>query len=309
MISEITTANWAATQPKMSLLIPFYKDDPCGLLTALSALCVDEGAVEIIAYDDGTGDAELSRQIKACLAQLRLPVKIIIDTVNKGRAAARNALQDAARAEWILFLDADMRPMSVDFLNNYLELINADVADVLFGGFHVEAKAAEAERDLHRALSEQSDCLSLGDRIAAGPQYVATSNLCLRKSVIEAEPFDPGFSGWGWEDSEWAARISERYVLQHIDNPALHMGLETTDTLLRRFQTSGPNYVRFTQKHPQLAQRLKLFRVSTRLKALPAQKLMRPFLKLVVKAHYAPMKLRLAALKLWRASWYAEAMS
>lgn len=309
MTQNITTHYWTKASPKLSVLIPYYHDDPSDLLTSLCALSVDAKVVEIIAYDDGTGDAALSQNIEQCLAQLRLPVKVMTATVNKGRAAARNALQDAARAEWLLFLDADMRPMSADFLQNYIDLINTDAADVIFGGFKVEAKAVDADRDLHRALSETSDCLSLEERISAGPQYVATSNLALKKHVITAEPFDPDFSGWGWEDSEWAARIAQTYALKHIDNPALHLGLETTDTLLRRFQTSGPNYVRFTQKHPELAKRLKLYQISSKLKSMPGQKLMRPALRLLVKATYLPMKIRLSALKLWRASWYAEVIS
>jgi len=303
-----TTRNWAETKPKLSVLIPYYKDNPCALIIALDHLPVDVSHIEIIAYNDGTNDPALDTDVTRCLTKRRLPVKIIAADINQGRAAARNALQKAARADWVLFLDADMRPVKDSFLQDYLNLIEADIADVIFGGFTVEETAVDADRNLHRALSETSDCLSLDQREAAGPQYVATSNLAVRKSVLSDEPFDPGFSGWGWEDSEWAARIAKSYRLRHVDNPALHLGLETTDTLLRRFQNSGPNYLRFTQKHPELAQSLALFQISTKLKNIPAQTIMRPFLKAMVKTRFAPMKLRLTALKLWRASWYAQAM-
>ena len=127
--------------------------------------------------------------------------------------------------------------------------------------------------------------------------------------MLKAEPFDDGFTGWGWEDSEWAARVGANYSLIHADNPAWHLGLESTETLLSRFKNSGHNYLRFTQKHPALAQTLTLYSVIQKLKRLPGHAFLRPILKVIVRLHLMPMRLRLTALKLWRASWYAETFS
>jgi len=236
-------------------------------------------------------------------------VQFLIADKNSGRSAARNALKQNANADWVLFLDADMRPVSDTFLRDYTKLISTRVGDVIFGGFTVPEKAETPDQELHRALSEVSDCLTLAARQAAGPQFVASSNLCVRKEVLLVEDFDDGFQGWGWEDSEWAARVAKKFELIHADIPALHLGLESTDTLLRRFKSSGPNYVRFTDKHPDLAKTLNLFQISQRLRKVPGQKLIRPFLKLTIKLQLLPIKIRLMALKMWRASWYAEAFS
>ena len=308
----IKNAAWpkpnAQDKPVLSILAPYYKDDPSGLILALNAQAEKLSGIEIIIYDDGTNDAALTAALQDIIPNLSTATQAIIAAQNTGRSSARNRLQDAARADWILFLDADMRPVREDFLKNYLQLITYDKADVIFGGFTVEDKAAEKTRDLHRALSQISDCLPLAQRQAKGPQFVASSNLCMRKSVLEAESFDPEFSGWGWEDSEWAARIATKFNLLHAHNPALHLGLETTDTLLTRFATSGPNYLRFTQKHPELAQTLSLYKISKKIGKIPAQAIMRPVLKCIVKSHALPMKARLSALKLWRASHYADSL-
>lgn len=300
-----TAANGAT--PRLSVLIPFYKDDASALINALSAQNLSQH-VEIILVDDGTGDANLTAKTTQAVMDCKPACTLITLAQNQGRAKARNHLQSASKADWILFLDADMRPVKDNFLENYLSLIEANMADVFFGGFTVEAKSQNKLGELHRALSAVSDCLPLHERQAAGPQFVASSNLCIRKSVIEDNPFDDGFQGWGWEDSEWAARIASKHTLLHVDNPALHLGLESTDTLLNRFSSSGANYARFTQKHPELAKTLTLFQLSNKLKSIPGQKLIRPFLKLIVKLPF-PIKARLIALKLWRASWYAEALS
>ena len=264
--------------PVLSVLIPFYRDNPSELIAALSAMA--GASVEVLIYDG-----------------------------NKGRAYGRNFLFDAAKADWVLFLDADMMPISEAFLENYITLIHTNAGDVIFGGFKVLETKGEPQTELHRVMSLTSDCASAAERQRLGPKNVASSNLCVRKAVLTAEPFDNEFKGWGWEDSEWAARIASRYTLLHADNPALHLGLESTDTLLKRFKTSGANYSRFTNAHPELARSLPLYKWIQRLQKIPGHALLRPILKPIVKLNLLPINLRITALKLWRASWYAETVS
>ncbi len=291
--------------PTLSVLIPFYRDNPSKLLAELLEQAARLRGVEILIYDDGTADPVICAALAAQVKEAVTPVTLLIAEQNKGRATARNTLQEKARGSWVLFLDADMRPGSETFLSNYLALIEADAADIIFGGFTVPQNVTRAE-ELHRALSEVSDCLELSERQAAGPQYVATSNLCVRKSILLSEPFDSGFVGWGWEDSEWAARVASRYALIHADNTALHLGLESDDTLLKRFKESAQNYHRFTSLHPELAQTLTLYRLTQKLRKIPLHASLRPLMRLIVKFHALPIRLRVLALKIWRASWYAE---
>ncbi len=292
--------------PLLSILIPFYKDDPRELLSSLMAQITAHSVVEICLYDDGSGDPALEQSVAVDVQRAPGQVKLMSASVNHGRSFARNALKQEALADWVLFLDADMRPVTDHFIADYLSAIQNAQADIIFGGFEVPKTAQNPEQELHRAFSETSDCLTLEARALRGPQYVCSSNLCVHKSVLDAEPFDPEFTGWGWEDSEWAARAGATFTLLHADIPALHLGLETTDTLLTRFKDSGQNYLRFTKKHPELAKTLTLYKAVQKLKRVPAQKIMRPALKALVKFTAAPIHLRLIALKLWRASWYAE---
>lgn len=295
-------------KPRLSILIPFYRDDPSVLLRSLDSQKVDPSCVEILIMDDGSNDPSLTERVQSTVAGMKLPAELRTAASNQGRSATRNALQQMARAEWVLFLDADMRIDHADFIAQYLQEIDGKDCDIIFGGFQVEDMMADSETDLHRILSQSSDCLSAEHRNRHGAQHVASSNLCVRKTVLDAQPFDSGFTGWGWEDSEWAARVSLTHRLRHIDNPAIHLGLETTDTLLSRFATSGPNYHRFVRAHPDLAKALPLYRIVTSLRQLPGHRLARLPLRMMVRMHRLPTRLRVIALKLWRASHYAEAM-
>lgn len=294
--------------PRLSILIPFYRDDPSILLRSLDAQSIDPDVVEIRIMDDGTGDPALTAIAQATVDAMVLPTVLTSAPKNQGRSATRNALQAAAKADWVLFLDADMRLDHTDFLARYLQQIEANDCDIVFGGFDVEDHVTDWDTDLHRVLSHRSDCLSAEERTRHGARNVASSNLCVRKTVLTEQPFDAAFQGWGWEDSEWAARVSKSHRLHHIDNPAVHLGLETTDTLLSRFASSGANYRRFVQAHPALAETLPLFRIVSRLKHIPGHRLARLPLRSLVRMRAMPTRARVVALKLWRASHYAEAM-
>ena len=160
-ITHIKSLKQNRSKPKLSVLIPYFKDDPTALLHALLSQTAEQSGIEILIYDDGTGDTDLNTKVCAAVKSAHSSVHLMIAHGNKGRSAARNALQENARADWVLFLDADMRPVSHRFLSNYVDLIEAEMADVIFGGFTVAEKAQDPDQELHRALSEVSDCLSL----------------------------------------------------------------------------------------------------------------------------------------------------
>lgn len=292
----------------VSILVPFYRDDPSALAAALARQAAAEsGAAELILYDDGSGDPALTARVEAALAAWPGACRLIQGGVNRGRAAARNALADAASAPHLLFLDADMLPQEENFLSRWIEQARAQ-PDIVFGGFAVPDRVGR-EGALHRAFSAAGDCLDARARSRNPAQYVFTSNLLVRAAVLKDAPFDAGFSGWGWEDAEWAARAAKVCAIAHIDNPAVHLGLESPDTLLRRFRDSAANYARFVGRHPELAATLASHAWARRLKRTPGVRALRPLFAALARGQApAPMRVRVLALKLWRASWYAEAL-
>ena len=288
--------------PVLSVLIPYYSHDPAPLLEALLAQATPD--VEILLYDDGTADAAVNARLSAIAKTASAPVHLNFAPVNKGRSAARNALFANAKSPWVLFLDADMLPADDRFLERYLDAVKTGDAEVIFGGFQM-AEEFTKDTALHHAFSNTSDCLSAAERDVMGPKYVCSSNLAVQSDVLSSEPFDTGFSGWGWEDSEWAARVADKFTLKHLENPALHLGLEGTQVMLSRFKSSAANYMRFTDKHPKLAPNLTLYKMMHKLTNLPGKTMALPLIGAVAASGFMPMKLRLLALKLWRAGHYA----
>ena len=300
----------AARDVRLSVLIPFYRDNPCALLKRLCAK--PPGGVEIILYDDGSDDSALGGAVHAAVQAAPLPAMLVSARNNCGRAFARNTLTGAARGAWVLLLDADMMPPNAGFLQRWCACINDQAPAIAFGGFIVPALSSVApEQRLHLAFSQSADCLPAALRAQNPASTVCTSNLLVRSDVLRDHPFDDGFDGWGWEDVEWAARAARDHSIIHIDNPALHLGLETPETLLRRFRDSAANYARFVQRHPALAHTLPSWKATRLIAKTPGFSYFRPLFAAIARNALGlwPLRARILALKLWRSSWYAKALS
>lgn len=297
----------AHATPRLSVLTPFYRDDPRGLLAALEQEMHGlNGAAEIVLLDDCGGDATLSAAVEREITPMTAPVRLVRLSQNAGRSQGRNRLAAHARARHLLFLDSDMLPDSARFLSAYLELIARDDPPVVVGGFSVEQAARTPEGGLHRAMSASADCLPASERNRAPEKHVFTSNLLVRRDVFEAEAFDEGFSGWGWEDVEWGMRVAARYGVVHVDNTATHLGLDPAPVLAGKYEQSAANFARLLARHPTVVAGYPSYRAARALKATPGRSVWRPWLKSVALAEAVPMRARVAAMKLYRAALYAE---
>ncbi|PQZ84135.1 MULTISPECIES: glycosyltransferase family 2 protein [unclassified Brevundimonas] len=300
---------WSAARPALSVLIPFLRDDPDALIALLEREADGlNGAAEAILLDDGTGDAALTARLIARINASALPIRLISLSRNEGRSIGRNRLATAARGSSLLFLDSDMRPDHDRFVQTWADLARAGETAVAFGGFSLLQAPDDARFAVHRSMAARSDCIAADQRALQPEKYVFTSNLLVRRDVFEAEAFDPGFSGWGWEDVEWAMRVSRRFQVEHIDNPATHMGLDTVETLAAKYEQSAPNFARVVAKHPDFVAAYPSYRVARRLQAVPGLKTIRPLFRQAARTSILPVGLRAFSLRLYRVALYAEAI-
>ncbi len=286
-----------APTPLLSVLVPTYRDDPRPLLAALANDGSDE--VEVVIYEDGAPDPDLSEALRAAALYATIPVRLITAPVNLGRSAARNRLGELARGGWLLFLDADMRPPG-RFVTRWIDILAQTDADAVFGGYEPCAPSSP-DTAVHAALAHASDVRSAVERNEIGAVAVCSSNLAVRRSFFAQVPFDEAYSGWGWEDVDWALRAAEAGRVAHADNPAGHGGLETVERLLAKFGAAGPNFARLLARHPDYAQRpgarlaltLRRWRLSDPARAAGA---------MIARFGLLPARVRALGLKLYRAA-------
>lgn len=295
-------AGWAGARPLLSVLIPFKGDDACALLRALDEETV---AAEVVILDDGSNDEGLSARVQATIARMRLPARLVTLTANEGRAKGRNRLASHARADALLFLDADMLPDKPDFLSRWIAAGDAPIA---FGGFSLDRTPHRRETALNRAMANQTETLSAAQRALAPEKYVYTSNLLVQRPVFDSIGFDETFTGWGWEDVEWAMRAAKAWPILHIDNSASHLGLDPAATMAAKFEQSAANFGRMVQGHRELVQTFPIYGAARLLKRLPLRRMWRPLIKATALADALPLRLRAFAMRLYRAALYAEAV-
>ncbi len=296
-------------EPAVSVLIPFLRDDPSELLGLLNleASALD-GSVEVIVMDDGTNDKALTARLQTQIRAMSLPARLITLVQNEGRSKGRNRLADAARAGTLLFLDSDMRPDQSRFLQTWADLVDREDPAVAFGGFSLLQAPTDARFSVHRSMAAKSDCVPFEERARTPEKYVYTSNLLVRRDVFETETFDAAFSGWGWEDVEWAMRVSRRFAVVHVDNPATHMGLDTVDALAGKYEQSAGNFARVVARHPDIVGGYPSYKAARFLKRVPGLDRVRPLMKQAARMPWIPTGARAFSLRLYRASLYAEAV-
>ena len=300
---------WKAARPAVSVLIPFLRDDPAELLTLLDEEAASVGgAVEIVLLDDGTRDAALTARLTVQIKSMALPVRLITLSANEGRSIGRNRLASAARGGSLLFLDSDMRPDHRRFLRDWADLAAREDPAVAFGGFSLLQAPTDARFAVHRAMAARSECVPWMERARQSEKYVYTSNLLVRRDVFEAEAFDPGFTGWGWEDVEWAMRVSRRFRVVHLDNAATHMGLDTVAALAGKYEQSAPNFARMAQRHPTIVAAYPSYKAARLLKRLPGLPRLRRMMRRWAETGWLPVAARAFSLRLYRAALYADAV-
>lgn len=300
---------WSNGRPAggtLTICVPCYHDDAGALIAALGSMA-EASEVDVLLYDDGSADERMTGRIRDGLASLPGHGALITAAGNGGRAHARNRLIAAARTDWILFLDADMRPDDAGFLARYIEAARQCEGPALIaGGFSLKHVTPTASTALHAAQSRRSECVDAATRRTAPGRYVFTSNILIHRTVLDNVGFDEGFTGWGWEDVDWGLRVAERYPVIHIDNTATHLGLDTAPVLLDKFGGSGANFARMAARHPQAAEAMPLYRMARLARRLPLRSACRRLARAGAASSLLPLGLRLALLKSYRAIAYSE---
>jgi glycosyltransferase involved in cell wall biosynthesis len=302
---QIVTVRSGTGEPLLSVLTPFRGHDPSPLLMALANA---PPGVEFVLLDDGSASAGLLARTIAAAETTGAPTRLVVCGESRGRAGARNRLISEAHGEYVLFIDADMLPDSAHFLSIWLGVIRTQRPVVAFGGLSVVQARRTYETALHYALFARSDCHAARRRARRPAQTTASANLLVQRAFLLKHPFDDNYSGWGFEDVDWALSASRRTEILHIDNTMTHMGLDDLATLMRKSAEAGPNFARLARKHPDKVSRFAAHRLARALRMTPGRRTQRRVYGWLARdpLRKTPMRMRCTALKLYRASHFAE---
>lgn len=233
--------------PTISVIVTTY-DSPSVLRAVLQALAEQDVAVlEVIVADDGSGD-ETRELIESLKPLMNYSLKHVWQQHSDFRAAMiRNKSAAIASGDYLVFLDGDSVP-AVSFIRMHQKLAE----DGYFvAGNRILLSSDFTKQVLQQGISLQrwnvwywfyAFCRGWVNRFLPAlplgslyPQYlfcnrwqgVRTCNLGVwKKDFFHVNGFDESYTGWGYEDSDFAVRLMRSGIL-HKDGrfalPIFHL--------------------------------------------------------------------------------------
>lgn len=248
----------------ISILIPTYNYSVLSLVENLQKQCGNASVTyEILVLDDASTE-KTSLEENSRINFLEHCRYEVLDK-NIGRSSIRNLLAKNAKYNWLLFLDADTFPSSPEFIATYLEVFREDNF-VVFGGIKYPENNSK-NFSLRYRYGTERESLSLAERLKNPYRSFITMGFAIKKEVFQNVKFNEKLAGYGYEDSVFANELQENNVpLLHIDNPVVHLNLETNEVFIKKSKLALQNLLNFYNQGAVDAETVKILKTYLKLK-------------------------------------------
>ncbi len=227
----------------ISILIPTYNYNIFSLVENLHKQCESAAiAYEILVLDDASTDKKIIEENSKINLLAHCSFQILEENI--GRSKIRNLLAEKASFDWLLFLDADTFPSTSKFIEKYLAAIS-EGSPVVFGGIKYPENKSENYSLRHKYGTER-ESLPLVERLKNPYRSFITMGFAIKKEVFQKIKFNEKLAGYGYEDSVFAYDLQKNNIpLQHIDNPVVHLNLETNADFIKKSKLALQNLMSF----------------------------------------------------------------
>ncbi len=213
----------------ISILIPTYNYNVVPLVKALDGqIHLSHVDYEIRVYDDGSSNPPAENET---LQTFKNTFYVKLDK-NIGRTSIRNLMAQEAKYDWLLFLDADVLPETIEFLEHYVNAIKNNDCDVISGGIIYDEVKPDQKKILRWHYGKEREAKSVELR-KKEPYFIFSSNLVIKKQIfLEANTVLENYYGLDNAFSNQLKKMKAKML--HIDNPVIHFGLEENDEFIKK---------------------------------------------------------------------------
>ena len=251
----------------LSILIPSYNFDIINLVKEFhfqaNELDID---FEIIIIDDASPDKKY-RKINSELSLLE-NVEYIQLGKNIGRSKIRNLLAEKAKYPYLLFADSDTLIEKDDFIKSYIE--SCKDAEIIFGGIAYKSTPPEDRTQYLRWFyGTKREQIPANIRQKQGNRLFMTGNFLISKKVFEKIQFDEKITQYGHEDTVFAYEAAQNSIsIKHIDNPLIHIGLETSEKFIEKTKVAVKNLKKIAENknYKELFSTIRLWSIYQKIK-------------------------------------------
>jgi glycosyltransferase involved in cell wall biosynthesis len=215
----------------LSILIPTYNFNVYPLVTELKNQADNLGITfEILVQDDASKNfLEENREIN-----LLQHCSYTLNHTNLGRGNNINLLNNQAKFDYVLIMEADAFPEKKTYLNDLIAAINKETK-VLFGGVTYPDQEPEKDKLLRWKYGNERESVSLFERLRNPYHFVFTWNLLLKKEILSKHHFPYNVKDYGYEDVVFIKQLKENKIpIQHIENRLVHFNSETSLTFIEK---------------------------------------------------------------------------
>ena len=249
----------------LSVLIPTYNYNTFDLVRELKNQIIKLNFdFEILVLDDASTNEEIINKNQKINT---IPnCRFSINAKNLGRSLNINKLVGLSKFENLLIMDCDTFPKDILFINRYYDLIKSSDVKVVFGGIDYQEEKPKDDKMLRWIYGKKREQISLETRLKNPYHHVLTSNLLIKKSVIESFPFPDYITTYGYEDLIFVKNLKENNIpINHIDNSSIHLNLEKSIVFIEKTKVSLNNLKFLSDKNKVNATDLKLLLLYTKL--------------------------------------------
>jgi len=223
----------------LSILIPTYNYNCLELIKRLNEQALKANInYEIIVMDDcsprkKTQNLNINRLDNCQYIEL---------TTNNGRSKIRNMLADKAKYDNLLFLDCDAAVCSDSFIQNYVEFCKEENIVVCGGRTYKEQPPKNKKFYLHWLYGSKREVIPIKERQKNASHSFMSNNFLISKKIFNSIRFNENIRSYGHEDTLFGfeLRIREQKII-HIENPLLHIGLESARQVIKKEKDSIHN--------------------------------------------------------------------
>lgn len=229
----------------LSINIPVYNVEVTELVWQLKQQAEKISSdIEIIVYDDGSSENfKLENRKLADIPQVFYHEM----EKNLGRTAIRNLMGLESQKPYLLFIDADSKLISDDYLKKYIEL--AKPGAVLCGGTSYSKQEPESEKLLRWVYGHRREAISAEERNRKKGFIITSNNFLIDRKTFQKIHFRENIGPYGHEDTLLGFDLFQAGIQPlHINNPVEHTGLEDSVTFLKKTKAALENLLFISEK-------------------------------------------------------------
>lgn len=229
----------------LSINIPVYNVEVTELVWQLKQQAEKISSdIEIIVYDDGSSENfKLENRKLADIPQVFYHEM----EKNLGRTAIRNLMGLESQKPYLLFIDADSKLISEDYLKKYIEL--AKPGAVLCGGTSYSKQEPESEKLLRWVYGHRREAISAEERNRKKGFIITSNNFLIDRETFQKIHFRENIGPYGHEDTLLGFDLFQAGIQPlHINNPVEHTGLEDSVTFLKKTKAALENLLFISEK-------------------------------------------------------------